>query len=100
MSDLNWLFNANVIAFLARGLRTTFLVTSICASLAFTLGVMLALARMSACRWLRYPAVIWTELLRSVPLLLIVYFVFFGINASLERLCCITPIGVISRVTL
>jgi len=59
--------------FLWAGLRGTLLATGISALLTFPLGTALALARLSHRRPLRYLATGYVELLRGLPLLLVIY---------------------------
>ncbi|WP_395713074.1 amino acid ABC transporter permease [Reyranella sp.] len=77
MSDLGWLFNAGVMRLLANGLAVTVLLAVICGALSFIIGNLLALARMSQLAVVRYPAVIYIEVIRALPLLLFIFAVYF-----------------------
>lgn len=77
MSHLDWLFNPGVIRLLANGLATTVLLAVICGVLSFVVGNVLALARMSGFAGVRYPAIIYIEIVRALPLLLFVFAVYF-----------------------
>ena len=65
------------IRFLAVGLGQTLLCTVVAGVVAFPLGALLALGRLSVRPWLRRSAGAWVEFFRSIPLLLLVY-VFVG----------------------
>jgi glutamate transport system permease protein len=65
------------IRFLAVGLGQTLLCTVVAGVVAFPLGALLALGRLSVRPWLRRSAGAWVEFFRSIPLLLVVY-VFVG----------------------
>src|SRR3546814_7247049 len=41
------------------------------------LGTLLAVLRLSPIKWLHYPAVVYIEVVRSVPLILFIFFVYF-----------------------
>jgi polar amino acid transport system permease protein len=47
------------------------------------LGLLLALARISRTRWLRWPVAVYIDLFRGLPLLLVIVFVGFGIPIGL-----------------
>ena len=61
------------LAFLGRGLWGTLKVTAAAAVVAFPLGLLLALARLSRLRVLQAAAVTWIEFFRGIPMLLVVY---------------------------
>ena len=77
MADLDWLFNAGVMRLLANGLLTTVLLAIVCGVLSFIVGNLLALARMSRLAAIRYPAIVYIEIVRALPLLLLVFAVYF-----------------------
>jgi len=54
-------------------------VTLISFGLACILGVAIALLRVSGLRLFRWPAVVYVQLIRGVPLLVFLYWVYFGI---------------------
>ncbi|WP_088562344.1 amino acid ABC transporter permease [Arboricoccus pini] len=43
------------------------------------IGLLVAYARGAGPRWLRWPAFVYVEFIRNVPLLLLVFFVYFGL---------------------
>ena len=64
---------ADYIAFLWQGLWGTLKVTALAAVVAFPLGLLLALARLSRFRVLSTLAAVWIEFYRGIPMLLVVY---------------------------
>lgn len=54
-------------------------VTAISFALACVLGIAIALLRLSGLRLLRWPAFVYVQLVRGVPLLVFLYWVYFGI---------------------
>jgi His/Glu/Gln/Arg/opine family amino acid ABC transporter permease subunit len=54
-------------------------VTAISFALACVLGIALALFRLSGLRLLRWPAFAYVQLMRGIPLLVMLYWVYFGI---------------------
>lgn len=61
------------LAFLGQGLWGTLKVTALAAVVAFPLGLLLALARLSRFRVLSILAAVWIEFYRGIPMLLVVY---------------------------
>lgn len=61
------------LAFLGQGLWGTLKVTALAAVVAFPLGLLLALARLSRFRVLSTLAAVWIEFYRGIPMLLVVY---------------------------
>lgn len=59
--------------FLLGGLLATLGATATCAVISMPAGALIALARLSRTRWVRWPAAAFTELFRSLPTLLLIY---------------------------
>jgi polar amino acid transport system substrate-binding protein len=58
--------------------------------IAVLLGLVLALLRLYAPRWIRYMAMLWIECLRGTPLLIQLFFIFYGlpfVGVSLSPFC-------------
>lgn len=65
----------NIIRFFGEGLRETLLLSVTSVGLSFVVGLAFALARLSRRPWIHWPAVLYVEIIRALPvLLLIVYF--------------------------
>ncbi len=96
MSDLSWLLNRDILGFLAGGLGFTLRLAAISIAISFALGLLLALARLSRLPFLRYPATLYIELVRSLPLLLIIFFTYFALPGLLGVRLGPFPAGVIA----
>ncbi len=79
MPDLSWLFNRDILGFLLGGLAYTLALAAIAIAISFVLGLLLALARLSRFPLLHYPALLYIEIVRSLPLLLIIFFTYFAL---------------------
>ena len=75
--DLEWAVLWRYREFLLKGLLTTFGLTFVSIALGMVGGTLLAAARLYAPRWLRYAAIVLIEVVRAVPQLLILLWVFF-----------------------
>jgi glutamate transport system permease protein len=77
--------NPAIVRFLGEGVGGTFQATAMAAVVAFPLGLLLALSRVSPYAWLQRLSTAWIEFFRSIPMLLVVYafllaFPRFGLN--------------------
>jgi len=59
------------------GVLCTLLISVLAVLLAFPIGVLLGLARLSPWRWLSWPATFWVYLLRGIPLMMVVFWTYF-----------------------
>lgn len=85
--DWNWEFAWEVLPDLLHALRITVLATASGMALALVIGLVLALLRRSHFRFVGYPAAVFIEFVRSTPLLVQIYFLFyvapnFGLSLS------------------
>ncbi len=96
MDDLSWLINRDILGFLAGGLGFTLRLAAIAIAISFVLGLLLALARLSRSPFLRYPATLYIEIVRSLPLLLIIFFTYFALPGLLDIRLGPFPAGVIA----
>ncbi|WP_455287772.1 amino acid ABC transporter permease [Cupriavidus necator] len=67
------------------GLAITLLLSALGLVLAFPLGVAVALARISPFRWLRSPAIGFIYLVRGVPLIMFIFWVYFFVPVLIGR---------------
>jgi polar amino acid transport system permease protein len=67
------------------GLAITLLLSVLGLALAFPLGVLLALARVSPIRWLRAPATAVVYVVRGVPLIMFIFWFYFFLPAVIGR---------------
>ncbi len=96
-----------ILRFLLTGLGYSLIVTAVCAAISMPAGAAVALCRLSKRRFIRLPAVVFTELFRSLPTLLLI-FVFLlalppvGINLptfwKLAVPICLTGTATIAEV--
>jgi polar amino acid transport system permease protein len=59
------------------GVLCTLLISVLAVLLAFPIGVLLGLARISPWRWFSWPAACWVYVLRGIPLLMVVFWTYF-----------------------
>ncbi|WP_432262622.1 amino acid ABC transporter permease [Cupriavidus sp. TMH.W2] len=67
------------------GLAVTLLLSLLGLTLALPIGVMIALARLSPFRWLRWPASALVYVARGVPLLMFIFWVYFFVPLLIGR---------------
>lgn len=77
--DFNYQMMVNYMPDIMTGLQNTILISLISIVLAVVWGVLVALARLSHKPWLKRSAIAYVEFIRSTPLLVQVYFLFFGL---------------------
>lgn len=65
------------LGFLLQGLGVTVRLALAAMALSFPLGVAAALARLSRRRWLHFPAVLYIEVVRGVPLIMVIFWFYF-----------------------
>ncbi|MBI2322292.1 MAG: amino acid ABC transporter permease [Chloroflexi bacterium] len=64
--------------FLLTGLQITLTMAAAAIVLSLVFGTLLALARLSRVPLVHYPAVLYIEIIRALPVLLLIFFMFFG----------------------
>jgi putative glutamine transport system permease protein len=64
--------------FLLTGVQVTLTMAAVAIVTSLIAGLLLALCRLSRFRLLRYPATVYVEIVRALPVLLIIFFTFFG----------------------
>jgi glutamate transport system permease protein len=67
------------------GLGYTLGAAAVAMVLSLTFGILFAVGRLSDHRWVRYPAGAVVEFFRAVPLLLLMFFIFFGVPFLTEQ---------------
>lgn len=67
------------------GLAITFILSILGIALAFPLGVVLALARISPFKWCYWPATALVYVMRGLPLIMVIFWVYFFLPALLGR---------------
>lgn len=71
-----------VLRYLLTGLWATVRVTLVSGALALPIGALLALGRLSRNRLVRWPAAVYVEAMRAVPLLLLIYAFLLGLPST------------------
>ncbi|UWR25869.1 amino acid ABC transporter permease [Sulfitobacter sp. S223] len=74
------------ISFLLDGFGATILLSVIAAVLSMVIGLLVALPGMSANRWIRLPSRIYIEFIRAIPLLPMLFWVFYGLPVVLQSM--------------
>lgn len=74
------------IMFLLNGFGATILLSVIAAFMSMTIGMIVALPGMSANRWIRLPSRIYIEFVRAIPLLPMLFWVFYGLPVVLKSI--------------
>ena len=87
MFEWDWNYTLEILPILGRASIVTVQATLLGFVLAATLGLVLAILRLSHSRWLKLPATGFVEFIRSTPLLIQIFFIFyvlpeFGISLS------------------
>ena len=76
----------NNIRFLLNGFGATILLSVIAAALSMVIGMLVALPGMSTNRWIRLPSRIYIEFIRAIPLLPMLFWVFYGLPVVLKSM--------------
>ena len=76
----------NNITFLLDGFGATILLSIIAAALSMVIGMLVALPGMSDNRWIRLPSRIYIEFIRAIPLLPMLFWVFYGLPVVLQSM--------------
>lgn len=74
------------IKFLLNGFGATILLSVIAAVVSMALGLLVALPGMSSNRWIRLPSRIYIEFIRAIPLLPMLFWVFYGLPVVLKSI--------------
>jgi polar amino acid transport system permease protein len=74
-------FALSVLPEIARGLATTVLITITGTAIAMCIGLVLAIMRRARAKWISLPAEAFVEFVRATPLLVQLYFLYFGLPA-------------------
>lgn len=80
------------IKFLLNGFGATIVLSLVAALISMIVGLMVALPSMSANRWVRLPSRIYVELVRAIPLLPMLFWVFYGLPVVMKSMGIHFPI--------
>jgi len=84
MAEFDWSSIAGAMPFLIKGLAYTVQLTVIAAIGGTLWGILLALARLSSIRPLAWAAAAYVNLMRSIPLLLVIFWFYFLVPVMLQ----------------
>lgn len=76
---MDWGVIPRNLTFLMGGLGVTFQLAVFALGGGFALGIVLGLCRISSRRWIYYPATIFINTLRSIPLLIVIFWFYFAL---------------------
>jgi polar amino acid transport system permease protein len=74
------------IKFLLSGFGATIVLSVVAATLSMIIGLIVVLPGMSENRWVRLPSRVYVEVVRSVPLLPMLFWVFYGMPVVLKSI--------------
>jgi His/Glu/Gln/Arg/opine family amino acid ABC transporter permease subunit len=77
--DFNFRIIFEYLPLFLTGLRSTFLIAVVSIALAIVTGIVACSCRISGIKILKYPAIAYIEIIRSTPLLVQIYFLYFGL---------------------
>jgi len=79
LTDFNFRVIFEYLPFFLHGLGSTFLISVISIGLALITGIIACACRISPIKTLKYPSIAYIEIIRSTPLLVQIYFLYFGL---------------------
>jgi len=83
--DLRWEYITNNFGLFTDGLLLGLKMAVIALAVGSVIGLVCAFVRSSGNRWASVPVTIYVELIRNVPLLLIVFLLYFGLPQAFPR---------------
>jgi His/Glu/Gln/Arg/opine family amino acid ABC transporter permease subunit len=81
--------------FFLKGLSLSFLLAIVTGFLSFLIGIFLAIARLSRKSFIKYPAIIYIEFIRSIPLIMFIFWVYFLLPLIIK-----VPLSALSAVII
>ncbi|WP_461208843.1 amino acid ABC transporter permease [Desulfocurvus sp. DL9XJH121] len=88
----------NNIGFLLGGLKITFFLTAFALSGGIGLGILVGLARLSSNKWIYYPVTWYVNILRNIPLILVIFWVYFVMPILVGRSIDPLPSAIVSFI--
>jgi len=79
LTDFNFRIIMEYLPLFLTGLKSTFLISIVSLLLALATGIIACAGRISSFKYLKYPAIAYIEVIRSTPLLVQIYFLYFGL---------------------
>ena len=79
LADFNFRVIFEYLPLFLTGLKSTFLISIVSIMLALVVGIIACACRISGIKSIKYPAIAYIEIIRSTPLLVQIYFLYFGL---------------------
>ncbi len=79
LADFNFRIIFEYLPLFLQGLQSTFLISIVSLMLALATGIIACACRLSHLKLIKFPAIAYIELMRSTPLLVQIYFLYFGL---------------------
>jgi polar amino acid transport system permease protein len=79
LADFNFRVILEYLPLFLTGLRSTFFISIVSIALAILTGIIACACRISGIKLIKYPAIAYIEIIRSTPLLVQIYFLYFGL---------------------
>ncbi|MCF6178178.1 MAG: amino acid ABC transporter permease [Geopsychrobacter sp.] len=79
LANFNFMVIFEYLPLFLSGLKSTFLISLVTLVLALITGIIACSMRISGIKTLQYPAIAYIEIMRSTPLLIQIYFLYFGL---------------------
>lgn len=79
LADFNFRVIIEYLPLFLTGVKSTFLISIISIFLALVTGIIACAVRISGIKIIKYPAIAYIEIMRSTPLLVQIYFLYFGL---------------------
>lgn len=79
LADFNFRVIFEYLPLFLAGLRSTFFISIVSIGLAIATGIIACACRISSMKPIKYPAIAYIEIIRSTPLLVQIYFLYFGL---------------------
>jgi len=79
LADFNFRVIFEYLPLFLTGLKSTFLISIVSIMLALIAGIIACACRISGIKSIKYPAIAYIEIIRSTPLLVQIYFLYFGL---------------------
>lgn len=79
LADFNFRIIFEYLPLFFQGLQSTFLISLVSLMLALATGIIACACRLSRLKFIKYPAIAYIEIMRSTPLLVQIYFFYFGL---------------------
>lgn len=91
MYDFDWSSIPGALPFLAKGMLITFEVTLTAIAIGIVWGTLLAVARLTGKRWLAWPAAVYVNTFRTIPLVMVILWFYLIVPSFLREVLDVSP---------